>query len=239
MNMKDTNIDSAEIAKFDDLAADWWNPDGQSKPLHDINPLRLAYIRRRCDLAGKKVLDVGCGGGILTEALAKSGANVTGIDNAKQALSVAEAHALGVGLNIDYAQITVEQKARQDDEQYDVVCCMEMLEHVPEPESIVRACAHLVKPNGHIFFSTLNRHPKAYFFAVLTAEYVLKLLPKGTHDYQRFIRPAEMASICRQQAKLQVLDITGMSYNPLSKKYTLGQDVHVNYLMYCQKLTVL
>ena len=236
--MTKPNIDKEEITKFDSLAASWWDTDGQSKPLHDINPLRLAYINQRCDVVNKKVIDVGCGGGILTESLAKQGAYMTGIDMSQSALAVARSHALQSDLVIDYQLITAEQKAKEDSAQYDVVCCMEMLEHVPQPEAIIEACAQLAKPNGHLFFSTLNRHPKAYLLAVLGAEYIFNLLPKGTHDYARFIRPAEMASMCRQ-AQISVVDITGMQFNPLFKKYSLGDDVNVNYLIYCQKTAML
>jgi 2-polyprenyl-6-hydroxyphenyl methylase/3-demethylubiquinone-9 3-methyltransferase len=228
------NVDPAEVAKFEALATSWWDAEGESKPLHDLNPIRLGYIQQRCQLNDKHVIDVGCGGGILSEALAKSGATVTGIDMGKMPLDIAKLHALEAELTIDYQQITAEEKAEQSAEQFDVVTCMEMLEHVPDPVSVIQACSDLVKPGGDLFFSTLNRHPKAYLLAVLGAEYIMKMLPKGTHDYKRFIRPSEMASWCRQ-AGLEVNNITGMSYNPISKAFKLGDDVKVNYLMHCRK----
>ncbi len=228
------NVDPAEVAKFEALATSWWDTEGESKPLHDLNPIRLGYIEQRCQLNDKHVIDVGCGGGILSEALAKSGAHVTGIDMGKMPLDIAKLHALEAELIIDYQQITAEQKAEQSAGQYDVVTCMEMLEHVPDPVSIIQACSDLVKPGGDLFFSTLNRHPKAYLLAVLGAEYIMKMLPKGTHDYKRFIRPSEMAAWCRQ-AGLDVQDITGLTYNPISKAFKLGDDVKVNYLMHCRK----
>jgi len=232
--MNTANIDPAEVAKFEDLASSWWDAEGQSKPLHDLNPHRLAYIEQFCDLDNKQIIDVGCGGGILSEALAKKGASVTGIDAGKQPLDIAKLHALEAELNIDYQQITAEEKAQQSVGQYDVVTCMEMLEHVPAPLSVIKACAQLVKPGGHVFFSTLNRHPKAYLFAVLGAEYIMNMLPKGTHDYQRFIRPSELATWCRQ-AELNVDDISGLSYKPFSKTFQLSDDVKINYLMHCQR----
>jgi 2-polyprenyl-6-hydroxyphenyl methylase/3-demethylubiquinone-9 3-methyltransferase len=228
------NFDPSEVAKFDALASSWWDKEGESKPLHEINPLRLGFIQARTELNAKQVIDVGCGGGILSEALAKAGANTTGIDMGEQALNIAKLHALEAGISVKYEHITAEQKAQQSAEQYDVVTCMEMLEHVPDPVSVIKACTDLVKPGGDVFFSTLNRHPKAYLLAVLGAEYMLKMLPKGTHDYKRFIKPSEMARWCRQ-AGLDVQDITGLSYNPLSKTYSLGDDVKVNYLMHCKK----
>ncbi|PHS24524.1 MAG: bifunctional 3-demethylubiquinol 3-O-methyltransferase/2-polyprenyl-6-hydroxyphenol methylase [Methylophaga sp.] len=228
------NVDPAEVAKFEALATSWWDTEGESKPLHDLNPVRLGYIQQCCQLADSHVIDVGCGGGILSESLAKNGANVTGIDMGKMPLDIAKLHALEANLIIDYQQITAEQKAQQAAEQFDIVTCMEMLEHVPDPASVIQACSDLVKPGGDIFFSTLNRHPKAYLLAVLGAEYIMKMLPKGTHDYQRFIRPSEMAAWCRQ-AGLEVQDITGMTYNPISKTFKLSEDVKVNYLMYCRK----
>lgn len=231
------NVDPTEVAKFEALANSWWDPEGESKPLHEINPLRLGYIEQRCELKDKHVIDVGCGGGILSEALAKKQAHVTGIDMGEMPLNIAKLHALEAKLSIDYQQITAEQKAEKSAGKYDVVTCMEMLEHVPDPVSVIRACADLVKPDGHLFFSTLNRHPKAYLFAVLGAEYIMNILPKGTHDYQRFIKPSEMASWCRQ-AGLEVCDITGLSYNPINKTYKLGDDIKVNYLMHCRKIAV-
>ncbi len=229
-----TNVDMAEIAKFDALAASWWDREGQSKPLHEINPLRLGYIQQRCELNGKHVIDIGCGGGILSEALAKNGAIVTGIDMGEAALNVAKLHALETELTIDYQHTTAEDMAASYPAQFDVVTCLEMLEHVPDPDAIVAACAQLVKPGGHLFFSTLNRNPKAYLLAVVGAEYVLNMLPKGTHDYKKFIKPAELAASCRQSG-LMVSNVTGLSYNPLFKQYKLGADVSVNYLIHCQK----
>jgi len=234
MTTAHTNVDPNEVAKFEALATSWWDTEGESKPLHQINPLRLSFIKSKCKLSDKAVIDVGCGGGILSEALAKSGGQVSGIDMGKMPLDIAKLHALEAELTIDYQQITVEQKAEQDGEKFDVVTCMEMLEHVPDPVSVIKACSQLVKPGGDVFFSTLNRHPKAYLFAVVGAEYLLNMLPKGTHDYKRFIRPSEMASWCRQ-AGLEVSDITGLSYNPLTQNYSLGDDVKVNYLMHCRK----
>ena len=234
MTAAQINVDPTEVAKFEALANSWWDLEGESKPLHEINPLRLAYIADRCELNDKQIIDVGCGGGILSEALAKNGADVVGIDMGEMPLNIAKLHALEAELTIDYQQITAEQKAEQSSEQFDIVTCMEMLEHVPDPISVIRACAQLVKPGGDLFFSTLNRHPKAYLVAILGAEYVMNMLPKGTHDYQRFIRPSEMANWCRQ-AGLEVCDITGLSYNLITKTYTLGDDVKVNYLMHCRR----
>ena len=234
MAHKNTNVDHQEIAKFEDLASRWWDPHGEFKPLHEINPLRLEYIDRRVTLAGKKVLDVGCGGGILSEAMAQRGADVTGIDMGEAPLSVARLHKHESGVEVDYQQITAEELADREGGEYDVVTCLEMLEHVPDPASIVRACAQLVKPGGHVFLSTINRNPKSYLFAIIGAEYVLKLLPKGTHDYAKFIRPAELESWVRA-ADLDTRELTGMSYNPLTKTYSLGHDVSVNYLMHTQR----
>jgi len=234
MTTAHTNVDPNEVAKFEALATSWWDTEGESKPLHEINPLRLSFIESKCKLNDKNIIDVGCGGGILSEALAKSGGEVTGIDMGKMPLDIAKLHALESELTIDYQQITAEQKAQEDAGKFDIVTCMEMLEHVPDPVSVIKACAQLVKPGGDVFFSTLNRHPKAYLFAVVGAEYMLNMLPKGTHDYKRFIRPSEMASWCRQ-AGLDVSDIAGLSYNPLTKTYALGDDVKVNYLMHCRK----
>ena len=234
MTTADSNVDPNEVSKFEALASSWWDSEGQSKPLHEINPLRLSFIESKCNLNDKNIIDVGCGGGILSEALAKSGGQVTGIDMGEMPLNIARLHALEAELTIDYQQITAEQKAQQGAGQFDIVTCMEMLEHVPDPVSVIKACAQLVKPGGELIFSTLNRHPKAYLFAVLGAEYMLNMLPKGTHDYKRFIRPSEMASWCRQ-AGLDVSEITGLSFNPLTKTYALGDDVKVNYLMHCRK----
>ncbi len=228
------NIDPAEVAKFETSAMRWWDPNSEYKPLHDINPLRLDFIDARADLAGKQVVDVGCGGGILAESMAARGAQVTGIDMAGTALSVAKLHALESGVKVEYRQITAEEFAAEKAGQFDVVTCMELLEHVPDPASLIAACAALAKPGGHVFFSTLNRNPKAYALAVLGAEYLLKMLPKGTHDYAKFIRPAELARWCRH-AGLRLDELAGLSYNPLSKHYRLGQDVSVNYLAHTRK----
>jgi 2-polyprenyl-6-hydroxyphenyl methylase / 3-demethylubiquinone-9 3-methyltransferase len=227
--MNTLNIDPAEIAKFEALAARWWDTHSEFKPLHDINPLRLRYIDERAHIKDKKILDVGCGGGILSESMAQMGATVTAIDMGKAPLSVAKLHAMETGVEIDYQQITVEQLAEQQPGMFDVVTCMEMLEHVPDPASIVCACSRLVKPGGQVFFSTINRNPKAWLLAVVGAEYILDMLPRGTHDYNKFIKPSELDSSARQCA-LQLQDITGMTYNPLTKIYKLGHDVDVNYM---------
>ncbi len=224
------NVDPVEIAKFSALAAKWWDPTSEFKPLHEINPLRLEWINQRAPLAGKRVLDVGCGGGILTEAMAGQGAQVTGIDLAEKSLTVARLHQLESGAQVDYACISAENLAAREPASFDVVTCMEMLEHVPDPASIVRACATLVKPGGHVFFSTLNRNPKSYLFAVLGAEYILGLLPRGTHDYMKFIKPSELARFARE-AHLNVQQWQGMGYNPLTGRYWLGTDTSVNYLV--------
>ena len=235
MTQTHSNVDPAEVAKFEALAANWWDEEGQSKPLHEINPLRLGYIADRVKLQDAKVIDVGCGGGILSEALAQSGAIVTGIDMGEMPLDIAKLHAMEAGIELHYQQSTAEAMATEHTDEFDVVTCMEMLEHVPDPVSIVKSCAELVKPGGDVFLSTLNRHPKAYLFAVLGAEYVLNMLPKGTHDYKRFIKPSELAKWCRM-AGLEVKDITGLSYNPLTRQYSLGRDVKVNYLMHCRRV---
>ena len=228
------NFDPQEIAKFEELASRWWDPDSEFKPLHEINPLRLEYIDRRSSLQGKKVVDVGCGGGILAESMALKGANVLGIDMGKAPLSVAQLHKLETGAELEYQQITAEELAEEEAGQYDVVTCMEMLEHVPNPASVIASCYKLVKPGGHVFFSTINRNPKSYLFAIVGAEYVLQMLPKGTHDYSKFIKPSELESWARA-TDLHLRELTGMSYNILSKKYSLGHDVDVNYLMHMQK----
>lgn len=224
------NADQRELDKFGELAHRWWDPNSEFKPLHDINPLRLDWIDRCVGLAGKKVVDVGCGGGILAESMAVRGAQVTGIDLSERALAVARLHLLESGQKVDYRNISAESLAKEMPGSFDVVTCLEMLEHVPDPASIVRACAALVKPGGQVFLSTINRNPKAYLFAVIGAEYLLNLLPRGTHDYARFLRPAELAHFCRD-AGLTVAEIIGMSYQPVTKTYTLGGDTSVNYLI--------
>ncbi len=228
------NADPLEIQKFSDVAHHWWDINSEFRPLHEINPLRLEWINSRAPLNGKKVIDVGCGGGILAESMAKKGAHVTGIDLSQKALNVADLHSLESGLTIRYQHIAAETMAEQEAGEYDVVTCMEMLEHVPDPDSIVAACAKLAKPGGYVFFSTLNRNPKSYLYAVLGAEYVLQMLPKGTHDYAKFITPAELASSIRQ-AGLELQTLRGMSYNPLTKMYSLNADTSVNYLAACRR----
>ncbi|WP_286876057.1 bifunctional 2-polyprenyl-6-hydroxyphenol methylase/3-demethylubiquinol 3-O-methyltransferase UbiG [Marinimicrobium sp. UBA4509] len=231
-----SNVDAAEVAKFEALASRWWDRESEFKPLHDINPLRANFIDEHSPVAGRKVLDVGCGGGILSEALAQRGAEVTGIDMGEAPLGVARLHAQESGLTIDYRQITAEALAEQDAGQYDIVTCLEMLEHVPDPASVIRACATLVKPGGHVYFSTINRNPKAYVFAIVGAEYLLKLLPKGTHDYRKFIRPSELSRWMRA-ASLELKTLTGMTYNPLTKTYKLDpNDVSVNYLLHARQV---
>jgi 2-polyprenyl-6-hydroxyphenyl methylase/3-demethylubiquinone-9 3-methyltransferase len=228
------NVDHAEISKFEDLAARWWDPNSEFKPLHDINPLRLDYVDRTAGLSGKEVLDVGCGGGILTESMALRGGHVTGIDMGEMPLKVAELHTLESGVEVAYRRVPVEVLAAERPHSFDIVTCMEMLEHVPDPSSVVDACARLLKPGGHVFFSTINRNPKSYLMAILGAEYVLNLLPKGTHDYSRFIRPSELARWIRA-AGMRVTHITGMTYNPLLGTYRLVTgDVDVNYLVTCR-----
>lgn len=232
MNTANLNVDPQEIAKFEELAHRWWDPDSEFKPLHQINPLRLDYIERRAPLQGKQVLDVGCGGGILAESMAQRGARVIGIDMGETPLSVARLHQMESGAEVDYQQITAERLAKEQPASFDVVTCMEMLEHVPEPASVIQACQRLVKPGGNVFFSTINRNPRSFLFAIIGAEYLLQLLPKGTHDYSKFIKPSELEHWARQSG-LQVLELTGMSYNPFSQTYSLGPDVAVNYLMHC------
>jgi len=234
MTEQTLNFDPQEIAKFEELASRWWDPNSEFKPLHEINPLRLQYIDRRASLKGKTVVDVGCGGGILAESMALKGAHVLGIDMGKAPLSVASLHKLESGVELDYQQVTAEELADKNASKYDVVTCMEMLEHVPDPASVIAACSKLVKPDGHVFFSTINRNPKSYLFAIVGAEYILQMLPKGTHDYSKFIKPSELESWARE-ADLHLRELTGMSYNLLSKKYSLGHDVDVNYLMHTQK----
>ena len=228
------NADPLELQKFSDLAHRWWDPTSEFRPLHEINPLRLEWINALAPLAGKRVLDVGCGGGILAEAIAKKGANVKGIDLSEKALKVAELHSLESEVQVSYELIAAEALAAREAGQYDVVTCMEMLEHVPDPSAIVQACATLVKPGGQLFFSTLNRNPKSYLFAIIGAEYMLRLLPRGTHDYAKFIKPAELSQFARN-ANLEVQALKGMTYNPLTKIYSLNHDTDVNYLMACSK----
>jgi 2-polyprenyl-6-hydroxyphenyl methylase / 3-demethylubiquinone-9 3-methyltransferase len=228
------NVDQSEIAKFSALAHRWWDPNSEFKPLHAINPLRLDWIKTFVSLDGKKVVDIGCGGGILAESIAQSGADTTGIDLSEKALKVAELHALEVGANLTYRAISAEDLAQEQPEQYDVVTCMEMLEHVPDPASVVRACAALCKPGGTLFFSTLNRSPKSYLFAIIGAEYILRLLPKGTHEYAKFIKPSELIAFTRS-AGLELLGMKGLGYNPLTQVYSLSDDVDVNYMIAVRK----
>jgi 2-polyprenyl-6-hydroxyphenyl methylase/3-demethylubiquinone-9 3-methyltransferase len=229
------NVDQAELTKFSDLAHQWWDAQGEFKSLHDINPLRLGWIDANAQLRGKKVLDVGCGGGILSESMARTGAQVLGIDLASKSLKVAQLHALEHQVaQLQYREVAVEALAAEQAASYDVVTCMEMLEHVPDPASVVRACATLVKPGGWVFFSTLNRNAKAFMFAILGAEYVLNLLPRGTHEYAKFIRPSELGRFARE-AGLDVVQTQGMQYNPLTRRYWLDHDTSVNYLLATQK----
>jgi len=228
------NVDPAEIAKFSELAHRWWDRGSEFKPLHDINPLRLDYIDDLIGLRGKTVLDVGCGGGILAESMAQRGAQVTGIDLADEPLKVAQLHLLESGNQVEYRNVAAENLAREQPRHFDVVTCMELLEHVPDPASTVNACAALVKPDGHVIFSTINRNPRSYLFAVIGAEYVLRLLPRGTHIYSKFIKPSELAALCRQ-AGLDVGQVIGMTYNPLTRVYALGPDTAVNYILHCVK----
>ena len=228
------NVDEQELAKFEALASRWWDPDSEFKPLHDINPLRLDYIAERVgDLAGQQVLDVGCGGGILAESMALRGAQVLGIDMGEAPLAVAQLHQLESGVELEYRRTTAEQLAESEAARFDVVTCMEMLEHVPDPASTIRACARLVKPGGHLFFSTINRNPKAYLFAIIGAEHVLRMLPRGTHDYRKFIRPSELDGWIRA-AGLTLHHMTGLHYNPLTSRYWLGPGVSVNYMVHCR-----
>ena len=229
------NVDPNEIRKFEELASRWWDKDSEFKPLHDINPLRANWIDNLSPVAEKKVLDVGCGGGILAEALAQRGAMVTGIDMGDAPLGVAKLHQLESGSSIDYHKSTAEDFAKDHENAFDVVTCLEMLEHVPYPSSVVSACAKMVKPGGHVFFSTINRNPKAFLFAIIGAEYILRLLPRGTHEYAKFIRPSELVNWSRE-ANLQVNQMTGLLFNPLTKKYKLSDtDIDVNYMISTQK----
>jgi 2-polyprenyl-6-hydroxyphenyl methylase/3-demethylubiquinone-9 3-methyltransferase len=229
------NFDPAELAKFSDLAHRWWDPESEFRPLHQINPLRLEWINGIASLQGKRVLDVGCGGGILTDAMARSGAHALGIDLATKSLKVAQLHALEAQTpNVQYREVAVEALAAEQPASFDVITCMEMLEHVPDPSSIVRACAQLVKPGGHVFFSTLNRNAKSFLFAIVGAEYVLNLLPRGTHEYAKFIRPSELARDCRE-AGLEWQHTRGMEYNPLTRRYWLSSETSVNYMVATQR----
>ena len=230
-----TNADPQELAKFSDLAHRWWDPESEFRPLHQINPLRLDWIDQQAHIAGKRVVDVGCGGGILAESMARRGANVLGIDLADRPLKVAQLHAMESGVaNLDYRSIAAEDLAAEQPGQFDVVTCMEMLEHVPDPSSVARACAQMAKPGGWIFFSTLNRNPKSFLFAIVGAEYLLKLLPKGTHEFARFIRPAELTRWARE-ADLSTTQMKGLEYNPITRRYWLSGDTSVNYMIACRK----
>ena len=231
--MTERNIDQAEIEKFEALARRWWDRNGEFRPLHDINPLRVGYITDRVDLNGRRVLDVGCGGGILSEALSAAGADVLGIDPAEAPLNVARLHRHESNLSPGYELTTVEELAATSPEPFDVITCLEMLEHVPDPASVIRACRMLLKDDGHLFLATINRNPRAYLSAIVGAEYILNLLPRGTHDYDKLIKPAELAAFCRQ-ADLDIKDFTGMTYNPITKRYKPGRDVGVNYLAYAR-----
>ncbi len=226
-----TNADPLELEKFSELAHRWWDPQSEFKPLHDINPLRLDYIDSIVKLQQKQILDVGCGGGILAESMAARGAIVTGIDLAEKPLKVAELHLVESGRQVDYRKISAEALAAERPASFDAVTCMELLEHVPDPASTIAACAALVKPGGHVFFSTINRNPKAYLFAIIGAEYVLRMLPRGTHDYARFIKPSELSAMCRR-AQLTVGGLTGMTYNPFTRRYALEADASVNYILH-------
>ncbi|WP_369601782.1 bifunctional 2-polyprenyl-6-hydroxyphenol methylase/3-demethylubiquinol 3-O-methyltransferase UbiG [Hahella sp. SMD15-11] len=234
MTRTQENVDLEEIRKFEELAHRWWDPHSEFRPLHQINPLRLDYIDSRAGLRGKRVLDVGCGGGILSESMAARGADVTGIDMGEAPLAVARLHSLESGIPVNYQRTTIEALADAAPESFDVVTCMEMLEHVPDPASVVAACARVAKPGAHLFFSTLNRNPKSFLFAIVGAEYVLKLLPRGTHQWSRFIKPGELARFVRQ-AGLNMQDMIGMTYNPVTRTYKLGPDVDVNYMIHTRK----
>jgi len=231
-----SNVDKDEVEKFAVLAARWWDKNSEFQPLHDINPLRLNYIKEQCggSLQGKRILDIGCGGGILSESLALEGATVVGIDLAEAGLEVAKLHLLESGLDIDYKLISAEELVESEQESFDVIACLEMLEHVPDPSLVIEACSKLVKSNGRVFFSTINRNPKAYFFAIVGAEYILNLLPKGTHNYEKFIRPSEIDGWART-CDLSISSMIGMTYNPITKKYKLGDDVSVNYMAHYKK----
>ncbi len=234
MATTEQNADPAELAKFGELAHRWWDPQGEFRPLHEMNPLRLAWIDGLAKLAGKEVLDVGCGGGILSEAMARLGARVTGIDLSEKPLKVAQLHLLESGLSVDYVLSSPEDFSIRNEDKFDAVTCMELLEHVPDPASTVAACARLVKRGGSVFFSTINRNPKSYLFAVIGAEYLLRMLPRGTHDYARFIKPSELSRWCRD-AGLQPVELKGMTYNPITNQYRFGDDCDVNYSLCCAK----
>jgi len=231
MNAAQENVDSGEIAKFDALASRWWDPQGEFRPLHEINPLRLDYIRQRASLKGSKALDVGCGGGILAESMALAGADVTAIDMAEKPLGVARLHQAESGTSVNYLRSTAEEMAGKHAGEFDVVTCLEMLEHVPSPQNVIAACKTLVKPGGNVFFSTINRNPKSFLFAIVGAEYLLRLLPAGTHEYEKFIRPSELESWARESG-LQLEGSIGLHYNPISRDYSLGPNVDVNYMMH-------
>ena len=233
MNIK--NLDHDEVNKFDELAAKWWDKDGEFRPLHQINPLRVDFIEERSSMEGKKVLDVGCGGGILAEALSELGANVTGIDASENTIGVAKSHSRSIGSDVIYIQNTIEEFiSSHPNEKFDVITCLEMLEHVPSPNEIIKSCSNLLKDDGNIFFSTINRNPRSYLFAVIGAEYILNLLPKGTHDYEKFIKPSELAKWIRE-AGLNSKETIGLSYNPITGNYWLGKDIQVNYMVHAKK----
>ena len=229
-----TNVDPVEIEKFESVASRWWDPESEFKPLHDMNPVRLNYIRGKVDINDKHILDIGCGGGILTESMAPFGASTSGIDMGKTPLVVAQLHAAESGLDIDYQQISAEDLAREKPEAFSVITCMEMLEHVPDPAAIIQACATLAQSGSDVFFSTISRTPKAWLAAIVGAEYVLNLLPKGTHEFKKFIRPSELSSWCRA-ANLEVKEITGIHYNPFAKTFKIGPGVDINYIVHCKK----
>lgn len=232
--MSASNSDSAEINKFTLMAEEWWDPEGTCKPLHIINPLRLEFMTTQLTLKGQKIIDIGCGGGILTESMARIGAQVTGIDKSNALIKVAKQHAIKNQLLIEYFPDDAESFAKRHSQSYDVICCMELLEHVPDPGSLIQACSNLAKPGASIFFSTINRNPRAYLLAILGAEYFLKILPQGTHDYKKFIRPSELATVARQ-ANLILKKLQGIHYNPLTQRYALGKDIRVNYLVAFKK----
>ena len=233
MNIK--NLDHDEVSKFDELAAKWWDKEGEFKPLHQINPLRVGFIKERSNLEGKKVLDVGCGGGILAEALNELGAKVTGIDASENTIGVARSHSKSIGSDVEYIQNTIEEFISSNpDKKFDVITCLEMLEHVPSPDKVIKSCSSLLKEDGNIYFSTINRNPRSYLFAVIGAEYILNLLPKGTHDYDKFIKPSELAKWIRD-AGLNSIETIGLSYNPLTGNYWLGKDIQVNYMVHAKK----